>query len=75
MVHNSCNMGTCGWPDIYTLRPVALVLWVYTSGKPLVPMLLVLSGIRNLKLVRFFKLALRYDYSIVVTANLAFTMQ
>ena len=42
MVHNSCNMGTCGLPDIYTLNPqsVALVLWVYTSGKPLLPMLL-----------------------------------
>ena len=36
--------------------------------------ILVLSGIRNLKSVRFFNLVLRYDYSIVVTGNLAFTM-
>ena len=35
---------------------------------------IVLSGIRNLKSVRFFNLVLRYDYSIVVTGNLAFTM-
>ena len=42
VVHNSCN--TCGWPDIYTLRPVALVLWVYTSGKSLVPMLQLYNG-------------------------------
>ena len=34
----------------------------------------VLSGIRNLKSVRFFNLVLQYDYSIVVTGNLAFTM-
>ena len=42
VVHNSCNMGTRGLPDIYTpsaLGPAALVLWVYISGKPLVPML------------------------------------
>ena len=42
VVHNSCNMGTRGLPDIYTpsaLGPVALMLWVYISGKPLVPML------------------------------------
>ena len=29
-------------------------------------LLLVLSGINNLKSVRFFKLVLRYDYSIVI---------
>ena len=23
VVHNSCNMGTCGLPDIYTLSPQA----------------------------------------------------
>ena len=39
VVHNSCNMGTRGLPDIYTLSPAALVLWVYISGKPLMPML------------------------------------
>ena len=39
VVHNSCNMFTRGLPDIYTLRPEALVLWVYISGKPLMPML------------------------------------
>ena len=39
VVHNSCNMGTRGLPDIYTLGPAALVLWVYISGKPLLPML------------------------------------
>ena len=41
VVHNSCNMGTRSLPDIYTqdLGPAALVLWVYISGKPLVPML------------------------------------
>ena len=39
VVHNSYNMSTRGLPDIYTLGPAALVLWVYISGKPLVPML------------------------------------
>ena len=39
VVHNSCNMGTRGLPDIYTLGPAALVLWVYISGKLLMPML------------------------------------
>ena len=39
VVYNTCNMGTRGLPDIYTLRLVALVLWVYISGKPLMPML------------------------------------
>ena len=39
VVHNSCNMGTRGLPDIYTLSPRAVVLLVYISGKPLVPML------------------------------------
>ena len=29
VVHNSCNMGTRGLSDIYSLGPVALVLWVY----------------------------------------------
>ena len=38
-VHDSCNVGTSGLPDIYTLGPAALMLWVYISGKPLVPML------------------------------------
>ena len=36
---------------------------------------LVLRGINNLKSVRFFKLVLRYDHSIVITGNLAFTIQ
>ena len=39
-VHNSCNMGTRGLPDVYTPRPAALMLWVYNiyiSGKPLCP--------------------------------------
>ena len=33
------------------------------------------SGIRDLKSVRFFNLVLQYDYSIVITGNLPFTMQ
>ena len=36
VVYYNCNMGTDGLPDIYTLRPVALMLWVSISGKPLV---------------------------------------
>ena len=36
---------------------------------------LVLSSISNLKSVRFFNLVLWYDYSIVVTGDLTFTMQ
>ena len=39
VVHNSCNMGTCGLPDTYALGPAALMLLVYILGKPLVPML------------------------------------
>ena len=35
----------------------------------------VLSGTNNLKSVRFFKLVLRYDYSIVLYMFLACTMQ
>ena len=38
VVHNSCNTGTRGLPNIYTLGPAVLVLWVYISGKPLMPM-------------------------------------
>ena len=34
MAHISCNMRTCGLPDMYTLGPL-----VYISGKPPVPML------------------------------------
>ena len=37
--------------------------------------IVVLSGINNLKSVRFFKLVLRYDYSIVLYMFLAHTMQ
>ena len=37
MLHNSCNVGTRGLPDIYTLGPAALVFRVYISGKPLCP--------------------------------------
>ena len=39
VVHNSCNMGTRGLPPPSALGPAALVLWVYISGKPLVPIL------------------------------------
>ena len=42
VIHNSCNMGTRGLPDMYTLSPQACgprALGIYISGKPLVPML------------------------------------
>ena len=38
MSHNSCNMGTRGLPDMYTLRPP-----LYVSVKPLVHMLQLLN--------------------------------
>ena len=38
-------MGTCtyGLPDMFILRPVALLLWVYISGRTPVPMLQILN--------------------------------
>ena len=39
MLHISCNIGTSDLPDMYALRPAALGLWAYISGKSLVPML------------------------------------
>ena len=38
------NMYTCGLPDIYILGPVALRLRVYTSGKPLIPIVKLLGA-------------------------------
>ena len=32
-------MGSCDLPDMYALRPAALGLWAYISGKSLMPML------------------------------------
>ena len=47
MLHISCNIGTCDLPDMYALRPVALGLWAYISGKSLVPMLQLLLIAQN----------------------------
>ena len=32
-MHIICNMGTHELPDMYALRPVALELWAYISGR------------------------------------------
>jgi len=39
VLHISCNMCTRDLPDMYALRPVALRLWAYISGKSLVSVL------------------------------------
>ena len=38
-------MGTHALPDMYALRPAALGLWAYISGKALVPMLQLLHTV------------------------------
>ena len=45
VLHNSCNTVTCALPDMSTLspRPAALGLWVYISGRALVPVLQLLN--------------------------------
>ena len=39
VIHITCNMGACDSPDMYALKPAALGLRAYISGKSLVPML------------------------------------
>ena len=43
VLHNSCNIVTSALPDMYTLGPAALGLWVYISGRALVPVLQLLN--------------------------------
>ena len=39
MIHITCNMGSRDLPDMYALRPAALGLQAYISGKSLLLML------------------------------------
>ena len=46
MIHTTCNMGARDSPDMYVLRPAALGLRAYISGKFLAPMLQLLHMVQ-----------------------------